>query len=205
MLPLEASSRLGRIKGAAFREFIAWYSATHGRERLHAHLAAMPKAFAAELDASSDTLGILTSQWYAAELVHALLDQIARGQSDAELHELGSAGSRAVMSATLSGLYRVLFQWMASPERYARYAPKLWSSYYDSGSVEVEVMDDALGAVSTVKRWRSHHRVICELNRGAAVEIYAAMACSQVTCERIACVDSGDAVCRFVTRWTSAK
>jgi predicted hydrocarbon binding protein len=203
MFSLEASSRLGRIKGAAFREFIAWYSATHGRERLRAHLAAMPSGFAAELDADGDTLGILTSQWYAAELVHALLDEIARGQSDATLYELGTAGSRAVMSATLSGLYRVLFQWMASPERYARYAPKLWGSYYDSGELDVQVMDDARGAISSVKRWRSHHRVICELNRGAALEIYAAMGCSQVTCERLACVDRGDTECRFVTRWTS--
>jgi hypothetical protein len=60
MLPLHASSRRGRIKGAAFREFIAWCSATHGRERLRAHLAAMPSAFAVELAAGSDTLGVLT-------------------------------------------------------------------------------------------------------------------------------------------------
>lgn len=195
---------LGRIKGAAFREFITFYRATYGSDRLAAHLAAMPPDLAAELEAGSETLGILTSQWYPAELVHALLDEIARGRSDAELCELGTEGSRAVMRATLRGLYKVLFGWMATPERYVRYAPKLWHTYYDSGTVAVQAIDGGTGALSTVRDWRSHHRLICELNRGAALEIYAAMGCTEVTCERERCVDRGDPECRFITRWKPA-
>jgi hypothetical protein len=97
----------------------------------------------------------------------------------------------------------VLFESMATAERYARFAPKLWQSDSDSGTLDVALTSDMLGAISTVKGWRGHHRLMCEPNRGAAVEIYAAIGCRAVTCERAVCVDRGEADCRFVTRWTA--
>lgn len=200
----QAPSR-GRIKGAAFREFVAFYRASYGAEALAGHVREMPERLATELDAGDSTLGVLTSQWYEAELVHALLDEISRGKSEAALRELAVAGSRAVMRSTLRGLYRMLFEWMATPERYARYGPKLWSSYYDSGETRIELMPDGNGAISWVRDWRSHHPLICELNRGAALEIYGAMGCTEVECERMQCVGRGDPECQFVTRWKAVK
>jgi hypothetical protein len=191
----------GHIKGAAFREFLAWYGRTQGQDALLSHLAAMPPALASELDPRKEALGVLASQWYPAEVVHALLDEIARGRSPAELEAFTNQASRAVMQATLSGLYRVLFEWMATPARYARYAPKLWSSYYDSGQLSIEFHEGEATAVSTVSRWPGHHPLICDLNRGASPAIYAAMGCKDARCTRVACVSRGDDVCRFVTTW----
>lgn len=199
------ASRLGRIKGAAFREFVAYYRATYGATALAAHVRAMPERLAQELDESDPVLGLLASQWYDAEVVHALLDEIARDKSEAALRELAAGASSAVMRATLRGLYRVLFEWMATPERYARYGPKLWSSYYDSGEMVTELMADGRGSIALVRNWSSHHPLICELNRGASVEIYAAMGCQDVACERAQCVSFGDPECRFITRWSRVK
>jgi hypothetical protein len=196
-----AAAKLGRIKGAAFREFIAYYRGAHGSAALATAVTAMPGVYQRELDVRDPALGVLTSEWYPAELVHALLDEIARGKSEAELRELATAASGAIMRATLRGLYRVLFEWMATPERYARYAPKLWGTYYDSGDVTVALVESGLGAVSVVRDWRSHHPLICELNRGAALEIYGAMGCRDVANERAQCVSRGDPHCRFVTSW----
>ena len=198
-----AAARLGRIKGAAFREFIAYYRATYGPEALIAVVAAMPAIHRRELDQRDAALGVLASEWYPAEVVHALLDEISRGKSEAALRALAATASGAVMRATLRGLYRKLFEWMATPERYARYGPKLWGTYYDSGEVVVEVVPGELAAISTVRNWRSHHPLICELNRGASVEIYGAMGCVDVKAERAQCVSRGDPHCRFVTRWSS--
>ncbi|HMI93826.1 MAG TPA: hypothetical protein VK509_20775 [Polyangiales bacterium] len=196
-----APAQLGRIKGAAFREFIAYYRTTYGAEGLAAVVTAMPPVHRRELDLRDAALGVLASEWYAAEVVHALLDEIARGKSEFALRELAAAASAAVMRATLRGLYRKLFEWMATPERYARYAPKLWGTYYDSGEVVVEFVPGELLATSTTRNWRSHHPLICELNRGASVEIYTAMGCRDVICDRAQCISRGDPHCRFLTRW----
>jgi hypothetical protein len=192
---------VGRIKGAAFKEFLLWYARTEGQARLDAHLAACPLELQDQLSAGQPGLSVLASRWYDAPHIHALLDEVARGRSQAELRQLATAGSQAVMDATLRGLYRVLFQWMASPDRYARYAGKLWDAYYDSGEFSVTPEDGGKGAISIVRNWSSHHRLICELNRGAAIAIYAAMGLAGVTCQRPACVAEGNAECRFITRW----
>ena len=191
----------GRIKGAAFREFLIWYARTEGQPRLDAHLAACPAELQDQLSAGKPGLNVLTSRWYDAPLVHALLDEVARGRNRIELRELATAGSQAVMDATLRGLYRVLFQWMATPDRYARYAHKLWDAYYDSGELSLTPEAGGKGATSSVRNWSSHHRLICELNRGAAIAIYSAMGMEGVTCDRAACVAEGQAECRFITRW----
>lgn len=199
--PALQAKGLGHIKGAAFRELLVWCGRTYGQERLVAHVQAMPRALAAELDPRKEALGVLASQWYPAELVHALLDELARGRSPAELEAFTRDASRAVMQATLRGLYRVLFEWMASPARYARYAPKLWSSYYDSGRLSIQYDEGEATAVSTITQWPGHHPLICDLNRGASPVIYATMGCKDARCTRVACVSRGDAECRFITTW----
>lgn len=199
------ASGIGCIKGAAIREFVIYCRATLGAEVLAAHVRAMPRAFAQELEIEDEALGVLSSEWYRAELVHALLDEISRDKSEDALRKLAAGASSAIMRATLRGLYRVLFQWMATPERYARYAPKLWASYYDSGETTVELLPGGMGANSTVRNWRSHHPLICELNRGAGVEIYAAMGCVQPQVERARCISRGDPECMFAARWNDVK
>jgi hypothetical protein len=44
--------------------------------------------------------------------------------------------------------------------------------------------------------------VLCDMNGAAGRVIYETMGCQAVTVTRGACVDHGDAECRFTMRWT---
>lgn len=193
---------LGRIKGAAFREFLIWYGRTRGDDALVRAATGIEPKWRALLDESRPGLGVLASDWYPAGAVHALLDRMVASENQHERVRLAEDGARAVMSRTLRGLYRTLFDWIATPARYARFGPKLWNAYYDTGSFRIE-MPTPNSAVCTISGWTSHHAFICDLNRGAALSIYENMGCHDVTVERVACVGSGAPHCRFVSKWTA--
>ena len=192
----------GRIKGAAFREFVGWYEQELGRERLLALSREIPGEMrrALDLDPARESLGILSSRWYAADAIHALLDAILAGiDADDRRDSIGRAAD-AVMRATLRGVYRILFEWLATPDRYARFADRLWRSYYDCGEMHV-VQETPERAVCTIRDWHSHSPQLCDMNAAAAASIYRAMSCTGVTTQRTACVAQGASECRFVTTW----
>ena len=190
----------GRIKGAAFREFLVWYRASVGQERFSLMAADLPPTVLEHIDPLGKHLGVLPSTWYPAPVVHSLLDVLTAGHNDEARKKLAFEASAAVMARTLRGFYRFFFQIMATPERYAKHCGKLWGSYYDSGRFEVSMPSKTL-ALCTVSDWSTHHPFICELNWGAAGEIYRAMGCTNVLVDREACVDVGGRECRFVTTW----
>ncbi len=192
-------SNAGSIKGAAVREFVRWYAEQEGPEHLRELVARMPAEHRASLDPGTPALGLLANTWYDAELVHALLDAMVQDMDAAQREALARGGAEAVMAATLRGLYKVLFSWMASPSRYAKFSPKLWASYYDCGDFVVESSPGE--AVCTIRNWSTHHSVICDLNREAARQIYLAMGCGGVNTVRTHCVAEGHDHCRFVTTW----
>lgn len=191
----------GRIKGAAFREFLRWLESDFGKERVVAVARALPEETLGVLDPEGEALGVLSASWYPAAAVHALLDGLVGDLDAAERDRIAGEGARAVMRTTLRGVYKLLFDWMATPKRYAKFSGKLWGSYYDSGEFDV-AMPDATTAVCTIRDWRGHHGFICDLNREAAAAIYEAMGCRDVRVQRVECVDRGDPHCRFVTRWS---
>ena len=190
----------GRIKGAAFREFLRWYSNEYSHERLVAALVAAGSRVDDTLERESPLLGVLANAWYSSTTVHALLDELTRGFAPEERATLAERASEAVMAATLHGVYKALFRLMATPERYAKYAPRVWTTYYDSGTVNIDLSGNR--AESTIRNWSAHHPFMCELNRGAAGAIYRAMGCQNVQVKRIACIESGAPECRFVTTWS---
>jgi predicted hydrocarbon binding protein len=191
----------GHIRGAAVREFFGWVAETWGDERLREIVGRLDSDAAKHFDAEARALGVLTSTWYDAKVVHALVDSLLVGVSAAERERIAHEGADAVMKRTLRGVYKLLFDWMATPARYAKYAHKLWDSYYDAGTVEITMPEPGF-AVSVVRDWRAHHPFVCDLNREASRAIYQAMRCRDVTATRTHCVDRGDAECRFETRWT---
>ena len=191
----------GHVRGAAVREFFGWVAETWGDERLREIVGRLEPGVAKHFDAQAKALGVLTSTWYEAREVHALVDSLLAGASAAERERIAREGADAVMKRTLRGVYKLLFDWMATPARYAKYAHKLWASYYDAGTLDISMPEPGL-AVSVIADWRAHHPFVCDLNREASRAIYQAMKCKDVTCVRTHCVARGDAECRFVTRWT---
>jgi hypothetical protein len=194
-----AGPALGRIKGAAFRDFLIWYTGKRpgASEEI---LSKIPQAVRSSLDPSRPALGVIASVWYPVSVVHSVLDAVSKDLSPAERVRLSNEGAAAIMNAHLRGLYKTLFEWMATPSRYARFAGKLWSAYYDSGEFRIEMPDDKT-AICSITGWTGHHPFACDLNRGAALTIYPAMGCKDVQVERPLCVSAGAPICRFVTTW----
>lgn len=190
----------GAIKGAALREFLGWYATERGPETTQRVIEDLPVEARSWFDASQESLGVLASTWYPAPAIHALLDRMTRGMTPAEREHFALEGSAVVMESTLSGLYKTLFKILASPERYAQFAPKVWAHYYRSGTFHIEQPEPGR-AVAHVRDWETHHPVLCDMNRGAAIVIYGNMNLSHVSVTRDACLEQGDDECQFTIRW----
>jgi hypothetical protein len=192
---------MGHVKGAAVRELLAWYEHELGRPRLIEAVQSVPFEDRQRLglDFGRESLGVLTSRWYDSAMMFRLLDTVGRGLTRAERVAIGERAADAVIRQTLHGVYRVLFGWLATPERYASFAERLWRSYYDTGTMSVVSTDEV--AVCTIRDWHSHTELGCEMNRAAAMAIYRAMGCTNVSTRREACVDDGASECRYVTKW----
>lgn len=194
----------GRIKGAAFREFLTWYVLRNGESALRAVADRMDPEWRAHLDPERTVLGVLASEWYPAALVHSLLDALTGGLSTDARAEMADQAARAIMNRMLRGVYKTLFQLMATPERYQRFGPKLWDAYYDTGSFRIEMPDD-LTSICRISNWDAHHPFICDLNCASAPPVYELMGCKGARVIRTECVSQGSAHCEFVTSWTARK
>lgn len=191
----------GCIKGAAFREFVLWYEQKVGPEAFGARMANMPLWMKKDLDVALPGLGIRDGTWYPDVTVHRLLDLLTDGMASGQRHAIALQGANHVMDTTLRGIFRILFTWMATPDRYAVFGQRLWNSYYDCGEFTITPTEDKNGAICTITNWATHHPFICDINRGASIAIYKAMKCDDVSCIRHSCVAEGGTECRFVTRW----
>src|SRR5262245_3226691 len=112
----------------------------------------MDPEWGTSLDPDRAALGVLASEWYPAPLVHDLLDALTGHLSREARSEIAAEASRAIMNRMLRGVYKTLFQLMATPARYQRFGPKLWDAYYDSGRFHIDMPDEKT-AVCSVSAW----------------------------------------------------
>lgn len=196
-----ADSNSGKIKGAAFRQFVLWWEENRGREQM---LAAFDRMRITEhrnlLDPEREALGILASRWYPADLIHALLDELTAGISRGQRLEMAEIAADAVMTATFSGVYKAVFVALASPPRMVAHIQRIWDMHYDSGKVTITPMSPREHS-TCYSQWDSHHEFICQLNMASARPIYKAMRCQNVQIERVQCVSDGAPDCRFRVHW----
>jgi hypothetical protein len=188
-------------KGAAIRSFFVWYHQHHGPERLVRALAAVPAAARHQLDAGIEGLGVLPSTWYPDDLVHQLVDHMIAGLSAEEQEALAREGSKAAMSDTLRGVYKVLVSLFVDPARLAKHVGKLWSAYHDSGALAATVLGPRRHEVSLVD-WRGHHPFVCMMNRAAMETIYGQIGCKKAVAREKTCVASGGDACVMLIEWT---
>jgi hypothetical protein len=197
-MPIAApATDVGHIKGAAFREFVVWYAARFGREKLSRAVPAYAESF---LKPAGEALGVLPNVWYPAQVVHDLLDGLVRDFDDAELERVAQEAANQIMSKTLRGVYRAIFNLLVTPDRYSRHIDKLWALHYDTGRPMIELIGPCEHRVRYVD-WRSHHPFICRLNMSATVPIYSAMGCRDVSWTRVSCTSAGGAACINRVRW----
>jgi hypothetical protein len=188
-----------RIKGAGLREFAKWFGDTHGVAAAGALVARLPPTVRTHFSADDPYLGVLSSVWYPAKVVHALCDEWERAfgaARDAKLRE----GAHIAIRANLRGVYKWMFQTMMSPERYAKNAQTLFSRYYEPGEM-VKRFDGPNAHVTVVRGWTGHHRVLCDIMCYTADVVYGMMGCRDVTSKKSECVGDGAAQCTFRIAW----
>jgi hypothetical protein len=108
--------------------------------------------------------------------------------------------AKAVMNGTLRGVYGMLFSIMATPERYARHAPRLWSKFYDDGKVAVTVPTPTT-MTAVVTEWKGHHPFLCSVVRFARVAALEAMGRTSVSSEWRCKSEVGGDECVTRLRW----
>jgi hypothetical protein len=199
---LAVSSKPGcHIKGACLIEALSWLEKSSGRGRVEAALARMADEGRAQIDPGRKSFGILASEWYPAENTHAVLDAMTDGLDRGQRTMMARGMAKAVMEGTLRGVYGILFNMMATPERYARHAPKLWSKYYDGGKVDVR-LPTPTSMRAVVSGWQGHHAFLCEVVRYARIAALEAMGCRNVRSELRCKSDVGGDDCVTELRWT---
>lgn len=189
------------VKGAAVRELARWLQTSLGQEESARVVGRVPPEERSGLDPHEFAFGILASRWYPVASVHALFDALLADPDCPAREQLTHEIGRHVVSQTLGGVYELLFRWMATPERYARYAAKLWRSYYDHGTFEVRELGEH-ASQTTISGWEGHHAFLCELNVVAAAVLYEKMGCKGVEVKRTECVGEGGRACSFRVTWS---
>lgn len=200
MAAVQPAPHADHIKGAAFREFLVWYSSEYDALRLDRALASLPASERAHFDLSASGYGVNGRHWYPAEPVHHVLDELFVDVPPEQMRKIAEAAARHVMRANLTGIYQFAFSVIATPERFAQHAQRLWSLYYGSGQLRYESTGPQSFDIH-YRGWAGHHPVICWLNMASAVPIFEIMGCEDVQWDRHACVSDGDHHCRSSVSW----
>ena len=201
VMPAEPGAALGKMKGAAFREFVAWVEQDRGPDALAAVVADLPGDVRRHFLVGRPALGLLAGTWYPAELVHSFLDRLTKGVNEQELQRMARQGAEFTMERNLRGVYRSLFSLFVSPRIYVLGVQQLWNLHYDSGRVR----NTELGPTAQraeVSDWRGHHPFACRLNTAAVHPIYGAMKCQGIDVRREACLSHGEPYCAWVINWS---
>ncbi|MBC8072605.1 MAG: hypothetical protein IAG13_30060 [Deltaproteobacteria bacterium] len=197
---MTVSPARGRIKGAAIGEFVAWYLREEDAPRMRTAALALPPEHRTLLVIDHERLGLLASRWYPAELIHAVLDGMLAGIDRAQVEPLIERAAVATVAGMRRGVYKLLFSWFLTPERYGKLVQAAWERNYDNGSVESTILD-ARRHRGVVHGWTAHHWFSCRLNVAVKAEIYRAMGCRGVRIEERFCVHDGDPSCGSVIAW----
>ncbi len=188
----------GRIRGAALRELLVWFETQHTSETLDQVVEGIADTYPDAFQPGLPAFGVLSSKWYDAVAIHALLDLLQTASRNPRFAE---EGGHAVMSKTLSGVFRAMTRFLLTPERYVNHAHRLWGHYYDTGEFEIRMTGDS-STRTTIRQWNSHHPILCDMNIAAASVIYATIGCDDVKVTRVKCVGRGSGTCEYEVTWS---
>ncbi len=197
---VEVAGELGNIRGAALDDFLAWYGRERDAHKLKRAVAALPEALQQSIRWNEGLPRLISFAWYPCELMHGLLDGLLDGLSDYERQRFAKETAEQVMESTLKGVYRAVFKAVGSPKMMARFGPRLWSLYYDTG-VSVTTMESATSHFGTIRDWKGHHPFLCDVNRHSTDWMYRQLGCQQVICKQLECVSKGAKQCATHVTW----
>lgn len=192
------------MKGLAIREVIRFLKNKVGDAKLRELMKGMPPDWAARLDVSADALGMLPATWYPMSMIHAILDSLLLGVDSQDRIDVARAAARAVTAATREGVHKNFFDLFGTPELYVRYAQKVWGTYFDRGTYEVE-FQSAKRLMATTRDWPGHHVFLCETFIEITGLTFEKMGIKDVRATRMACVFGGAPACTAMIAWDEGR
>ncbi len=186
-VPPSRVSKVPSIKGLVFREFVRWYEDTRGREATLRAYGALSESLRAHLDPDRECFGILAGSWYPVDIIGGMLESITWGLTLEQRSALLRSGVQHSVGATLTGVYKVLFKTLVTPERHAKYAQKIWDNYSNTGTVHGRMLGEHRSEQWVVD-WSGHHPLLCELSIWSLTVFHEHMGCTNVKVSRSACV-----------------
>ena len=142
----------------------------------------------------------MASAWYEIDLMGELLDLVERVASPDDPREFASRLAVAVARDNVNGVYRALFRLIASPPLLEANAQRVWSTYFDEGTLTVRVQVPG-SFEARVRGWSHHHGTVCSILRPFVEHLLRSIGYSACVVERTQCVDQGDGQCLFIGNW----
>jgi hypothetical protein len=188
-----------KTKGAAIREMLLWHSNRYGHAATVALCDRVPQDLLGMLDLTKPGLGVLGASWYPISLTYPMLDRVLE-QYGGEGRELAAAVNRDLVPKMIRGIYRMVFQTVASPELYARHVPRLWRRLHTTGDRRMRIVEEG-EALSVVENWPGHHPFMCWTAIYTMAYVFEAMGYKHWSVERTACVSHGAQRCETTLRY----
>jgi hypothetical protein len=188
-----------RIKGSVMRELALWYERNNGPYATAALASRLPADLASLVDPKRPALGLLASTWYPCALAHTLCDRAMEGATD-EGRALAREANRDIVPRMIRGIYKVLYQSVASPELYAKHVGRQWHKLHTTGERTFVIRAEGQ-ALSTIRSWDGHHPLLCWMMIYTMASLFEAMRFTDVTVDRLSCVGHGASECSTVLRW----
>lgn len=193
----------GKTKGMAFAGTIRWFEQSFGRDKLLAAVAAIDAEWRERFDERHATLGILEGSWYPEAQRNAFFTAITADAPLLRRQSMARSCSEALMKRSLRGLHRVVFQVMATPERFVQRGQRMWDVHHDAGQLRLKLLSSNSLEAATVD-WPGHHQFGCMLNHYSAALILAEMGCADISDRRV-CISEGGKECLGVYYWRAPR
>ena len=195
-----AAAPQGRIKGAAVRAALVWFSETYGDAACAQVLERASIELQSMLRPGDNAYGVIASTWYETTLVGELLEIVESVVADDDVEEYRSRMAGAVAKDNVGGVYRSLFRLVATPPLLEANAQRVWGTYCNEGAFVVRVVRP--GAFEArLRGWSAHHAALCALGSHLLEQFLRTIGYNGLVVERTQCVSNEDGQCVWEGTW----
>ncbi len=161
----------GRVKGAALRAALMWFTEAYGESACARAFQLASPDLQAVLRPADRAYGVMASSWYDAGLVGELVEIVEGVAAPDDVDEYRSRLAAAVARDNVGGVYRSLFRLVATPSLLEANAQRVWGTYVNEGAFVVRILRPGTFE-ARLRGWSAHHPALCRLGapllRGAS-------------------------------------
>jgi hypothetical protein len=193
-----APEKTGRLSGSPLVGAADWIVRKYGPAASHELVLRLSARWPGVLAPHAPSLGLLGARRYEYAFVGDFLRMgalVTKTEEDAFIRATAIAG----IEASMSTIARVVARYAATPERLAARAQETWSTFHDSGRVEV-----VLGPreyVATLRDWAGHDVAVCKNAMEVRRHLLAHGGLRNVVAIREKCQAWGHDVCVTRVQW----